>query len=128
VIAADGAPGSVRAGVRTLIVEDDRVSREALTRILRIKGYDVRGVETMQDGMAALVDKPACVILDLMLPDGMGTEILKRIRAEGLAIRVALLTGADRPLVEEARQFKPDEVFAKPVDLARLLGWLDGKP
>ena len=60
-----------------------------------------------------------------MLPDGSGMEILRRIRAEQLPIRVAILTGADKPMVDQARQLEPDALFSKPIDLSRLLTWLN---
>ena len=111
--------------LRTLVVEDDATSRDALLRILGMLGYEAAGATTVAEGLqAALTTRPACLILDLMLPDGNGMEILRRIRAENLPIRVAVLTGADRPMVEQAAQLRPDALFTKPVDLTQLLTWL----
>jgi CheY-like chemotaxis protein len=112
--------------VRTLLVEDDDACRRTMSRILELLGYQVTGAATMAEGMAALGHAPDCMILDLMLPDGNGLGILRRIRQQNLAIRVAVLSGADAPLVAEARLFKPDAVFTKPVDVQRLLAWLAG--
>jgi DNA-binding response OmpR family regulator len=116
--------GSSLTQTRTLIVEDDPTSRDALLRILKMMGFEVEAAPTLREGMLALGRKPAALILDLMLPDGNGMEILRRIRQEKLPIRVAVLTGADRPMVEEANRLQPDALFMKPVDLTRLLAWL----
>ena len=110
--------------LRTLIVEDDPTSRDALMRILKMLGFETEAVPTVAAGMEALANKPAALILDLMLPDGNGMQILRRIRDQKLPIRVAVLTGADRPMIDQASALRPDAMFTKPVDLSKLLTWL----
>ena len=109
---------------RVLIVEDDVASRKALIQILAVRGIMAWGVSSLAQALEALTQKPRTLILDLMLPDGNGIEVLRQVRQAQLPIRVALLTGADRPMIEEAAALQPDAVFTKPVDLARLLHWL----
>ena len=118
-----GAPQPVTR-TRTLIVEDDPTSRDALLRILKMLGFETEAATTVAAGMQALANEPASLILDLMLPDGNGMEILRRIRSEKLPIRVAVLTGADRPMIDQANALQPDALFTKPVDLSKLLTWL----
>ena len=110
--------------IRALLVEDDLGSRTAMARILEMLGYDVTGVTTVAEGIKAVEHLPDCLILDLMLPDGNGMEILRHIRQQALPIRVAVLTGADRPMIEDARRLAPDALFTKPVDLTKLLSWM----
>ena len=65
------------------------------------------------------------VILDLNLPDGSGTELLRKIRDENLPIKVAVTTGrTDRLLMAEVSQLQPDAFFTKPVDLMELMCWV----
>jgi DNA-binding response OmpR family regulator len=116
--------GSSPTKTRTLIVEDDLTSRDAMLRILKMLGIEAEAAPTLREGLEALDRNPGALILDLMLPDGNGMEILRRIRQQKLPIRVAVLTGADRPMVEQANLLRPDALFTKPVDLTRLLTWL----
>ena len=114
--------------LRTLVVEDDASSRNALQAILRILGHQVSTATTVGEALhllgARAEELPETLLLDLMLPDGNGMEVLRQIRKRDLAIRVAVLSGADKPMLEAARALHPDAVFAKPVDAPRLLAWL----
>ena len=58
-----------------LIVEDDRVEREALTLLLKRLGYQTSPVGSVAAGLARL-DGQDCAILDMDLPDGLGTHVL----------------------------------------------------
>jgi DNA-binding NtrC family response regulator len=63
---------------RILIAEDNQLSRENLTEILAMIGYDVRGVENGRQAMDALVqDKYDLIITDLKMPEADGLELLK---------------------------------------------------
>jgi DNA-binding NarL/FixJ family response regulator len=76
------------------------------------------------DGLAA---RPDWVLLDLMLPDGCGTRVLRRVADERLPSRVCVITGCGPERVEEARALGPQAVFKKPVDVERLLAVLAGQ-
>jgi CheY-like chemotaxis protein len=115
---------STGMALETLIVDDDPVSREALLKIVRLMGLPATGAVSVAQGLRALDPPPHNVVLDLMLPDGTGSDILRAIRHRGLPIRVALLTGADQPLIAQAQALRPDAVFVKPVELRPLIDWL----
>jgi len=111
---------------RTLIVEDDRISRIVLGRLVRLLGHEPISAGTVAEGFAMLDQHPGCVILDLMLPDGSGATLLRRIREEHLPIKVAIATGTcDPDLISQVQALHPDAFFRKPVDLAQLTHWLD---
>ena len=114
---------------RVLLVEDERVSRDALQRLLALSGYDVDSVGTVGAALDSLERRPCdFVIVDLMLPDGAGTTILQRARTNGSPARVAVATGTDDPaLLAEARRLKPDAFFEKPISLHKLIHWLRGE-
>jgi CheY-like chemotaxis protein len=109
-----------------LVVEDDVLLRCALVALLRRFGYEAAAAGSVAEGLGQL-DGQAFAILDLNLPDGVGTTILQRIRAEGRPIRVAVATGTtDDGLLTEVLSLRPDLILRKPFDVAALLKWLDG--
>ena len=110
---------------RTLLVEDDLDTCEALSRILRRQGYEIDCANSMSEALTKLKALPSCVVLDLMLPDGNGIELLRRVRQLGLPVRVAVATGAgDTDLMSEAILLRPDAFFTKPIDATELVSWL----
>jgi DNA-binding response OmpR family regulator len=70
-----------------LVVEDDPVVRTFLADNLTADGYDLLVAETLREGMRALEHNRAdLVVIDVVLPDGSGLEIVRRVRtADGLA-------------------------------------------
>jgi two-component system response regulator MprA len=82
--------------VRALVVDDDPELRAALTRALRLDGYDVTAVS---DGLKALdavaTGAPDVVVLDLMMPYVGGLEVCRRLRAKGDRTPILVLTARD---------------------------------
>ena len=67
--------------MRILIVEDEKKLIDILQRTLRAEGYIVDGVNSASDGLDFIKTYHYdLVILDLQLPDGTGTGLLKRLR------------------------------------------------
>ena len=87
---ADGNPISV------LVVDDEAVLAEMVSMALRYEGWDVR---TAADGTEAVrvarEFRPDAVILDVMLPDMEGLEVLRRLRADSPLLPVIFLTARD---------------------------------
>jgi DNA-binding response OmpR family regulator len=110
---------------RVLVVEDDPESYNALSKILKHVGYDTLGASTLAEGIALLNQTPRFVVLDLLLPDGNGRDLLKHIREQKLPMKVAVITGAaDKAMLEETRALGPDALFLKPLNVPRVLAWL----
>jgi len=110
---------------RILVVEDDPMSRDLLSRRLRRKGFDV--IEA-SDGRVAvrktLDESPDVVLMDLSLPDVDGWEAVKYIRKNARISRtpVIALSADDLEGMESAvRRAGFDEYEPKPIDLPRLL-------
>jgi CheY-like chemotaxis protein len=95
---------SDRATVKILIVEDDRTTRELYRRWFEKADYEVQVASHGRDGIALAASwKPDGVLLDIILPDVDGFEVLTRIKAATPEIPVILCTwgfGAD--VVERA--------------------------
>ncbi len=65
-----------------LIIDDEEVLQDVLTSLLRKEGYSTVSAQTAEEGLAHLgKEEIDLVLLDLMLPDVPGQEVLKRIRA-----------------------------------------------
>jgi two-component system, OmpR family, response regulator ResD len=111
-------------GDRVLIVDDEEIVRDVLTRYLEQEGFRVEGAA---DGEAAVEvaerDPPDIVVLDLMLPKLDGLEVFRRIRATG-DVPVVMLTAKgeeiDRVVGLElgaddyvTKPFSPREIVAR---------------
>jgi two-component system, NtrC family, response regulator AtoC len=76
-----------------LIIDDEATFREALARLLERDGYDVEAAGTVADGLAAWSRaRPDVVLLDYLLPDGTGLEVLARIRETEKDVPVVMMT------------------------------------
>jgi DNA-binding response OmpR family regulator len=106
-----------------LIVEDDDNLRLTLHDNLEREGHAVKSVATVADTWRALeAGAFEVVVLDLMLPDGDGYAVCKRLREQRLPVRVLMLTA--RSLEEDlVRGFDAgaDDYVAKPYRLKELL-------
>jgi two-component system OmpR family response regulator len=81
---------------RLLVVEDDPNILELLAASLRFAGFEVTTASTGSEGVTvALRARPDLVVLDVMLPDLDGFEVIKLMRAEGARIPVVFLTARD---------------------------------
>jgi DNA-binding response OmpR family regulator len=85
---------TVKAPEQVLVVEDDSSIAELLKIVLERQGYIVSIVGTCAAATKALEDtRPALVLLDLMLPDGHGLDLLRWLRNDlGSALPVVVLT------------------------------------
>src|SRR5256714_13025808 len=120
----DGTP------IRVLVVDDEPSLAELLASVLRYEGWDIR---TAGDGASAVRTarefRPDAVVLDIMLPDFGGMEVLRRVRAELPHVCVLFLTARDA--VEDrvaGITAGGDDYVTKPFsleeELARLRGLL----
>jgi DNA-binding NtrC family response regulator len=109
---------STTEGCRILLVEDDSAGAEALNLLLRRRGHEVILARTLAQARAELRDPlPDWVVLDLLLPDGNGVQLLETIHDQSLPVRVAIITGVSDPIrLWEATRLHPDAFMRKPVD------------
>ena len=86
----DGSP------VRVLVVDDEPTLTDLLSMALRYEGWEVRGAGT---GGAAIQEarqfQPDAVVLDVMLPDVDGLEVMRRMRTHAPQVPVLFLTARD---------------------------------
>lgn len=108
--------------MRILVVEDDPMLLDGLSAGLGLAGFTVDTVATCEDAFAALqTHSYGAVVLDLMLPDGSGLDVLASLRKRKDATPVVLLTARDQ--VEDrimGLDAGADDYVGKPFDLDEL--------
>jgi CheY-like chemotaxis protein len=114
---------------RILLVEDNEMNRDMLSRRLARGGYEVIVAEDGQRGLAmAESGKPDLILMDMSLPVIDGWEATRRIKADaetqGIPI-IALTAHAMATDRERAMEAGCDDYDTKPVDFARLLGRIE---
>jgi two-component system OmpR family response regulator len=94
--AADGGDSRPGPEARLLVVEDDPSIADLLSVALSFAGFEVRTAATASAALrevAALA--PDLVVLDIMLPDADGFDVLRRIRGQGSDLPVLFLSARD---------------------------------
>ncbi len=118
----DGSP------IRMLVVDDEKTLADLVTMALRYEGWDVK---TVNDGMSAINTArqfdPDAVVLDVMLPDMTGLEVLARLRDNQPNVPVLFLTAKDA--VEDrvaGLTAGGDDYVTKPFSLEEVVARLRG--
>jgi two-component system OmpR family response regulator len=116
----DGTP------LRVLVVDDEVNIAELVSMALRYEGWEVRAAHTGSKAVTAAKDlKPDAVVLDMMLPDFDGLEVLRRMRATQPDLPVVFLTARDA--VEDriaGLTAGGDDYVTKPFSLEELVARL----
>ncbi len=114
---------------KILLVEDNEMNRDMLSRRLQSKGYEVVLAVDGQNGVEmAQAQKPDLVLMDMSLPVLDGWEATRQLKAEAATqhIPVIALTAhamsSDR---EKALEAGCDDYDTKPIELPRLLGKIE---
>src|SRR5215472_6389105 len=82
--------------VRVLVVDDEPSLAELLASVLRYEGWTVRTAGTGADAVRTAREfRPDAVVLDIMLPDFNGLEVMRRLRADVPQVCVLFLTARD---------------------------------
>jgi two-component system KDP operon response regulator KdpE len=108
-----------------LVVDDERQILRALRTSLRAAGYEVDTADTAEGALAAAALRPPeAVILDLVLPDGTGTDVTRELRSWSSAPVIVLsAVGEERDKVA-ALDAGADDYVTKPVGIDELLARL----
>ena len=107
---------------RVLVVEDEPQILRALRTSLRGAGYEVDTAETAEQALTQLaVSPPDAVILDLVLPDGRGTDVARELRTWSNVPVIVLSVVGDESEKVAALDAGADDYVAKPFRFAVLL-------
>jgi excisionase family DNA binding protein len=124
-LSRSGPGGAVQQGPVVLIVDDDERVREYVRVNLEMEGYTVREAGSAEEGFEVLEDvSPDLVLLDVMMPEVDGWEMLRRVRERhGIdAIPVIMFSGkVDEEAVGEAAARGAQGFLGKPFDPQRLV-------
>ncbi|MGI6874025.1 response regulator transcription factor [Amycolatopsis sp. 3B14] len=84
------------SAVRVLVVDDEETLAELVSMALRMEGWETRSAGTGTEAVRVARDfRPDAVVLDVMLPDSSGLEVLSKLRAEAPHLPVLFLTARD---------------------------------
>ena len=108
---------------KILLVEDNEMNRDMLSRRLERRGYQVVCALDGQQAVAmAQSENPALILMDMSLPVLDGWEATRRIKATNQSVPIIALTAhAMSTDAEKARECGCDDYDTKPVELPRLL-------
>ncbi|MCU1528491.1 MAG: DNA-binding response regulator [Frondihabitans sp.] len=119
---ADGSP------VRVVVVDDEATLSDLLSMALRYEGWDVRTAAEGRTAIGIIRDfQPDVVVLDVMLPDIDGLQVLKRLRDDGQDTPILFLTAKDA-LDDRIAGLTAggDDYVTKPFSLEELVARLRG--
>jgi CheY-like chemotaxis protein len=114
---------------RLLLVEDNEMNRDMLSRRLQKKGYEVVLAVDGEEGVAkARSESPALILMDMSLPGIDGWEATRRIKADpqttGIPV-IALTAHAMTSDRDSALAAGCDDFDTKPVEFPRLLAKIE---
>ena len=106
------------------IVDDDPAVRDSLKFLLEVVGYQV-STYASADAFLGNGPDPACLILDQHMPGMTGLELAQKLRDDGAAIPILLITGSPSPaIVAKAARLGIVNVLEKPPEEADLLNFV----
>jgi excisionase family DNA binding protein len=120
-----GPGGKPKSGPLVLLVDDDEKVRELVRVNLEFEGYTVREAGSAEEGLTAIEEaKPDLVLLDVMMPQTDGWEMLKKIQEQygAGAIPVVMFSGkVDEKTLAQASASGVQAFVGKPFDLQQLI-------
>ena len=115
-------PQERQAEPLVLVVDDDPDILQTLALCLSTEGYRVLMAANGREALQVLEsDRPACILLDLMMPVMDGWQFVAEIEKRGIRAAPLLILSADRAVQGHATKLRADAFLAKPFDLDELL-------
>jgi excisionase family DNA binding protein len=120
-----GPRGKPKAGPLVLLVDDDEKLRKLVRVNLEFEGYRVREAGSAEEGLSAIEEaKPDLVLLDVMMPQTDGWEMLRKIQDQygAGAIPVVMFSGkVDDRALQQASTGGAKAFVGKPFDMQQLI-------
>jgi DNA-binding NtrC family response regulator len=111
---------------RILVVDDEDSVRRVLERFLSSIGHDAIMASNGEEALEKIREEPAIVLLDYLMPEVNGIEVLEKIKEISPSTDVIMVTGVGgHKIGMESFEQGAFEFVTKPIDLARLKFLLD---
>ena len=115
---------------KVLLVEDNEMNRDMLSRRLQRSGYDVVIASDGAEGVSkALSEQPDAILMDISLPVMDGWEATQQLKAQPTTRQIPVIALTAHAMAgdrERALEAGCDDYDTKPIDLPRLLGKIEG--
>jgi DNA-binding response OmpR family regulator len=102
---------------KILVIDDEKDLRDALRVALTSAGYSVSEAEDGQNGLVLAEDeRPDLILLDIMMPNMSGHQVLREIRMKpwGMRMKIILLTNSDDPTnISQGVELKSNDYIIK---------------
>ena len=112
-----------------LIVEDNEMNRDMLSRRLARRGYEVRiAVDGIAGIAAAQAERPDLILMDMSLPGIDGWEATRRLKEDAATQAIPVIGLSAHAMIgdrDRALAAGCDDYDTKPIDFPRLLGKLE---
>jgi RNA polymerase sigma factor (sigma-70 family) len=104
------------------LLDDDPSVRRAVERQLRVHGWSVKTYASVAEFEHAAITGPGCLLLDLLIPDGSGLDLLARLERAATPLSVILVSGyGDVPSTVRAMRLGALDFLTKPLSEDDLL-------
>ena len=114
---------------KILLVEDDEMNRDMLSRRLIKRGYEVAIAIDGEKGVAmAVSERPDIILMDMSLPGIDGWTATRQVKADEVTGRIPVIALTAHAMAgdrEKALEAGCDDFDTKPVELQRLLGKIE---
>jgi CheY-like chemotaxis protein len=114
---------------RALVIEDNENNMELITFILEESNYRTLRAETGQKGVdLALRERPDFIILDIQLPDIVGTEVLKMIRSSKIGDSIPIIAMTSYAMAGDREKLLAagcDGYIEKPIDPVTVMNQIE---
>lgn len=114
-----------RRSPRILVVEDNLLNMELFEELLRLHGYDVRGVYSAEDALAIVGSlQPDLILLDIALPGLDGLAALRLLKADPAVRHIPVVVVSAHSLLTDeraAREAGCSDYLTKPISTQQLL-------
>lgn len=121
-----GVKGPGHTGGTVLVVDDNAEVAALIETYLGKAGYATRRAATAREGFElAVAETPVATVLDVLVEDGRGFELLRKLKNTPMTARIPVLVLSTACDEGHSERLGADGYLEKPIDRARLLGVID---